>query len=50
VLGDLFGRIFHQLSIRRASIGGADGGDIIKIGGGKYKVSSVNPIEDENGK
>jgi hypothetical protein len=30
-------------SIRRASIGGADGGDIIGIRGGKAKVSSVVP-------
>jgi hypothetical protein len=36
-------------SIRRASVGGADGGDIIGVGGGKGKVSSVLPIEDEVG-
>ena len=36
-------------SIRRASVGGADGGDIIGIGGGKAKVSSVVPLEDEVG-
>jgi hypothetical protein len=36
-------------SIRRASVGGADGGDIIGVGGGKAKVSSVVPIEDELG-
>jgi hypothetical protein len=33
-------------SIRRASVGGADGGDIIEVGGGKAKVSSVVPLED----
>jgi hypothetical protein len=37
-----------RASIRRASVGGADGGDIIGVGGGKAKVSSVLPIEDEN--
>jgi hypothetical protein len=36
-------------SIRRASVGGADGGDIIRVGGGKTKVSSVLPLEDEVG-
>jgi hypothetical protein len=36
-----------RASIRRASVGGADGGDIIGIGGGKAKVSSVIPVEDE---
>jgi hypothetical protein len=30
-----------RASIRRASVGGADVGDIIGVGGGKYKVSSV---------
>jgi hypothetical protein len=35
-----------RASIRRASVGGADGGDIIGVGGGKYKVGSVVPIED----
>jgi hypothetical protein len=35
-------------SVRRASVGGADGGDTIGIGGGKGKVSSVVP-EDEDG-
>jgi hypothetical protein len=35
-------------SIRRASVGGADGGDIIGVGNGKAKVSSVVP-EDEDG-
>jgi hypothetical protein len=39
-----------RASLRRASVGGADGGDIIGIGGGKAKVSSVLPIEDEDGK
>jgi hypothetical protein len=34
-------------SIRRASVGGADGGDIIEVGGGKAKVSSVVPVEDD---
>jgi hypothetical protein len=38
-----------RASIRRASVGGADGGDIIGVGGGKAKVSSVVPIEDEDG-
>jgi hypothetical protein len=38
-----------RASFRRPSVGGADGGDIIGVGGGKYKVSSVVPIEDENG-
>jgi hypothetical protein len=33
-------------SIRRASVGGADGGDIIRVEGGKAKVSSVVPDED----
>jgi hypothetical protein len=36
-------------SMRRASVGGADGGDIIGVGGGKAKVSSVSPMEDEDG-
>ena len=36
-------------SIRRASVGGADGGDIIGVGGGKYKISSVLPSEDNEG-
>jgi hypothetical protein len=35
-----------RASIRRASVGGADGGDIIGVGGGKAKVSSVVPTED----
>jgi hypothetical protein len=38
-----------RLSIRRASVGGADGGEIIEVGGGKGKVSSVLPRDDENG-
>ena len=36
-----------RASIRRASVGGADGGDIIGVRGGKAKVRSVLPIEDE---
>jgi hypothetical protein len=35
--------------IRRASVGGADGGDVIGVGGGKTKVSRVVPIDDEDG-
>jgi hypothetical protein len=31
-------------SFRRASVGGADGGDIIGVGGGMAKVSSVLPV------
>ena len=38
-----------KASIRRASVGGADGGDIIGVRGGKAKVSSVVPLEDEVG-
>jgi hypothetical protein len=38
-----------RASIRRASVGGADGGDIIGVVGGKAKVSSVLPKEDEEG-
>jgi hypothetical protein len=38
-----------RASIRRASVGGADGGDIIGVGGGKAKVSSVVPLEDLDG-
>jgi hypothetical protein len=38
-----------RASLRRASVGGADGGDIIGVGGGKAKVSSVLPIDDEDG-
>jgi hypothetical protein len=37
-------------SIRRASVGVADGGDIIEVGGGKGNVSSVFPVDDEDGK
>jgi hypothetical protein len=37
-------------SIRRASVGGADGGDIIGGGGGKAKISSVVPVKDEEEK
>ena len=36
-----------RASIRRASFGGADGGDIIGVGGGKAKVSSVVPQDEE---
>jgi hypothetical protein len=43
--GGLAGTV--RASIRRASVGGADGGDIIGVGGGKAKVSSVMPVEDE---
>ena len=43
--GGLAGAV--RASIRRASVGGADGGDIIEVGGGRYKVSSVVP-EDED--
>jgi hypothetical protein len=35
-----------RASIRRASVGGADGGEIIVVEGGKYKVSSVVPRDD----
>jgi hypothetical protein len=38
-----------RASVRRASVGGAVGGDNIGVGGGKYKVSSVLPKEDEDG-
>jgi hypothetical protein len=38
-----------KASVRRASVGGSDGGVIIGVGGGKAKVSSVVPIEDEDG-
>jgi hypothetical protein len=43
--GGLLGAL--TASIRRASVGGADGGAIIGVGGGRGKVSSVLPIEDE---
>jgi hypothetical protein len=36
-----------RASIRRASIGGDGGRDISSVGGGKYKVNSVVPYEDE---
>jgi hypothetical protein len=36
-----------RTSIRKASVGGTDGGDIIGVGGGKAKASSVVPIEDD---
>ena len=36
-------------SIKRASVGGADGRDIMGVGGGKGKVSNVVPIKDEVG-
>jgi hypothetical protein len=39
-----------RASIRRASVGGADGGDIIGVGGGKAKVSCVLSIEDKERK
>jgi hypothetical protein len=45
--GGLAGAV--RASIRRASVGGADDGDIIGVGGGKYKVSSVMPRDDDNG-
>ena len=35
-----------RASLRRASVGGADGGHIIGVGDGKAKVSSVVPDED----
>ena len=38
-----------RASIRRASVGGADGGDILRVGGGEAKESSVMPVEDKNG-
>jgi hypothetical protein len=37
-----------RASLRRASVEGADGGDILGVGGGKAKVSSVVPIEDDD--
>jgi hypothetical protein len=37
-----------RASIRRASFGGADGGVLTGVGGGKSKVSSVVPLEVEN--
>jgi hypothetical protein len=38
-----------RASFRRASVGGAGSGDIIGVGGGKAKVSSVVPLEDLDG-
>jgi hypothetical protein len=38
-----------RASMRRASVGFADGGDIIGVEGGKAKVSSVVPIEEKDG-
>jgi hypothetical protein len=38
-----------RASVRRASVGGADGGDISGIRDGKAKVSSVVPLEDLDG-
>jgi hypothetical protein len=38
-----------RASFRRASFRGADGGDITGVGGGKTRVSSVVPMEDEDG-
>jgi hypothetical protein len=42
--GGLAGAV--RASIRRASVGGADGGVTIGVGGGKAKVNSVLPVED----
>jgi hypothetical protein len=36
-----------RANIRRASVGSAHGGDIIGVGSGKAKVSSVVPVDDE---
>jgi hypothetical protein len=44
--GGLVGAL--RASIRRTSVGGSDGGDIIGVGGGKANVSSVVP-KDEDG-
>jgi hypothetical protein len=38
-----------RASIRRASVGGADGGDIVGVGGGEAKVRGVLLMEDEDG-
>jgi hypothetical protein len=38
-----------KASVRRASVGGSDGGDIIGVGGGQAKVGSVVPLEDMDG-
>jgi hypothetical protein len=45
--GGLAGAV--RASIRRASVGGADGGDIVGVGGEKAKVGSVVPSEDRLG-
>jgi hypothetical protein len=37
-----------RASIRRASVGGADGGEILGVGVGKTKVSSLVPLEDDD--
>jgi hypothetical protein len=37
-----------RASVRRASVGGADGGDIKEVGSGRAKESSVMPDEDED--
>jgi hypothetical protein len=44
--GGLAGAV--RASVRRASVGGADGGDIIGLRSGKAKVGSVVP-KDEDG-
>ena len=38
-----------RASIRRASVGGADGRDMIGVRGGKARVSSFAPIEEKVG-
>jgi hypothetical protein len=38
-----------RASIRRSSVGVADGGDIIGVRGGRYKVSSILPRDDDDG-
>jgi hypothetical protein len=45
--GGLIGAL--RASIRRASVGGADDGFVVGVGGGKARVSSVLPLEDEDG-
>jgi hypothetical protein len=47
VEGGLAGSL--RAGIRKASVGGADGGDIVGVGGGKAKVSSFLPVEDKDG-
>jgi hypothetical protein len=37
-----------RASMRKASVGGADGGDIIVVGGRKGNVGSILPIEDDD--